>query len=203
MDLCLRQPLMIVRLFFYKLSDSLKEAQEIKQMVFSGCVEAIEFTKDGKYLVVSVREDPCLHYINLTTWEVFLANTNAIGDNHVSFAILELKSSPDGKYLLALTDNSRAILFQQGTPIQVRNFYGFENDGYSQPRTAFDNSGLIYFTSQDNCIYVFDPNNGQQVDKFVAHGSLVRDIDYLPSENILVTSSYDKTIKVWGLGPIT
>uniref|UniRef100_A0A6B2L7E4 Anaphase-promoting complex subunit 4 WD40 domain-containing protein n=1 Tax=Arcella intermedia TaxID=1963864 RepID=A0A6B2L7E4_9EUKA len=184
-------------IIFYQFNAEKKRAEQVKQVFLSGCVEAAEYTIDGKFVIISVRDNTCLHYINTTTWEVSLANTNLLGDGHVSFNTLEIKRSPDGKHILASTDHSRAILFKEGTAIQVRNFYGLENDGFSQPRSVFDSQGLIYLTSQNNQIYVFDTTSGQLVNQFGGHSGQVRDMDYHPTEDIIATCSYDKTIKIW------
>lgn len=45
-------------------------------------------------------------------------------DEHVSFAILSLRPSPNGKYIAAATDVSRNIIMEAGTERIVRNLYG-------------------------------------------------------------------------------
>jgi len=97
-------------------------------------------------LIVAVRDDNYLHYIDLATFSVKKVNVNAIGDDYVSFNILDLSLSPgDGKYLLAVTDKCRLIMFKTGTPYQARNFYGTENDELSQIRCVWDpTSRFVY-----------------------------------------------------------
>lgn len=45
-------------------------------------------------------------------------------DEHVSFAILSLRPSPNSKYIAAATDVSRNIIMEAGTERIVRNLYG-------------------------------------------------------------------------------
>ena len=45
-------------------------------------------------------------------------------DDFVSFAILSLVPSPDGKYLGAATDTSRNIIFEAKSSKIVRDLYG-------------------------------------------------------------------------------
>jgi len=45
-------------------------------------------------------------------------------DDFVSFSILSLKPSPNGKFLAAATDTSRQIIFESGTSNIVRDLYG-------------------------------------------------------------------------------
>jgi len=184
-------------IIFWKLDDSKKNATQLKTLNFSNNVEAIEFTKDSKVCIAAIRENAYLQYIHLDTWEISLANVNELGDDYVSFSVLELKLSLDGSELLASTDMSRSILFRQGTEAQLKNFYGFECDGYGQPRTTFDNQGFVYLTSQDWKVYVYDSKSGAHVMTLPPHGNLVRDLDYHPGSDLLASGSYDKTIKIW------
>jgi len=168
---------------------------------FSGQIEAIEFTKDSKYLIVSVRDKPYLSYVEIPSWNILQTSVNEpINDPHVSFNILSLNLSPDGKQLLACTDKSRAILFKTNTPIQIHNFYGITNDGLSQPRACFDNSGLLYLTSQDNRVHVFDIKTERELCVLSGHTSIARDIHYNPNEDLIVTAGYDKCLKIWKRG---
>jgi len=184
-------------IIIWQLDDNRKNAKQLKTFNFAGNVEAIEFTKDGNCLIAAIRENTFLQYIHLDTWEISLANVNELGDEYVSFTILELKLSPDGTELLASTDMSRSILFRQGTEAQLKNFYGYECDGYGQPRTTFDNQGLIYMTSQDWSVYIYDTKTGAYVMKLPPHDAVVRDLDYHPTSDLLASASYDKSIKIW------
>jgi COMPASS component SWD3 len=184
-------------IIFWELDETKTNATQLKKLNFSGIVEAIEFTKDGKCLVAAIRENAFLQYIHLENWDISLANVNELGDDYVSFTVLELKLSPDGSQLLASTDMSRAILFRQGTEIQMQNLYGFETDGYGQPRTIFDNHGLIYMTSQDFRVYIYEAKSGAHIHTLPPHTAIVRDLDYHPDKDLLASASYDKTINIW------
>jgi len=184
-------------LIFWQLDETRTSAQELKKFEFPTLVEAIEFTKDGKTLIASIREKVHLQNIHLDTWQISLTNVNELGDDYVSFSVLELKLSPDGTQLLASTDMSRAILFRTGTVTQLNNFYGFDSEGFNQPRTTFDNQGLVYLTSQDYRIHIFDTKTGSRVLMLPPHDAVVRDLDYHPDYDLLVSGSYDKSIKIW------
>jgi COMPASS component SWD3 len=184
-------------IIIWQLDDTHKNATELKRYEFKSNVEAIEFTKDGKKLIAAIRENAFLQYIDLDNWQIVLSNVNALGDDYVSFSVLELKLSPDGTALLASTDMSRAILFRQGTETQLQNFYGFDSDGFNQPRTTFDNQGLAYMTSQDFRIHIYDTKSGSHVLTLPPHAAVVRDLDYHPDADLLASGSFDKTIKIW------
>eukprot|EP01126_Amoeba_proteus_P018532 TRINITY_DN1949_c0_g1_i4.p1 TRINITY_DN1949_c0_g1~~TRINITY_DN1949_c0_g1_i4.p1 ORF type:complete len:129 (+),score=19.00 TRINITY_DN1949_c0_g1_i4:78-464(+) len=122
---------------------------------------------------------------------------NSLGDDYVSFTGLEIKLSPSGDQLVVCTDNSRALLFKTGTGIQSRVLTGFKNDGMSQPRVTFDNQNLLYVTSQDTKLYVFDLTSDFLVTTLSGHDKIIRDIKYDFKTDTLVTVSYDTTIKIW------
>jgi WD40 repeat protein len=120
-------------------------------------------------------------------------------DSHVSFAIMDLALSPDGKYLCAATDNSRNIIIEVGTSNIIRDLYGHKNDGFSQPRVAWSSSGKYIYgnTQEDNSMCVWDIASTKIVKILKAHKGQLRDIFSSNKTDTVVTSSYDKTIKVW------
>jgi WD40 repeat protein len=130
----------------YKCSDlnnstKLPSCEKFKSFFFNGTVEAIVFVPPSnvgvpEYLVVSVRDDCYMHYIDCNTFEkeryanevlrnksysgansscscdgLNRINMNQDGIEHVSFTIMDLQVSPSGKYLLAATDTSRHFIF--------------------------------------------------------------------------------------------
>jgi len=182
----------------YRLNLDTMESEMILHSTVGSCIEAIEFTKDSKHLIVTSRDDNYLHYINLETLKDVQLNMNSLGDDYVSFNVLDLNCSDDGSSLLVSTDKNRAILFQTHTPIQKRNFYGFLSDDWSIPRATFSNDNqFIYTTSQDNSIYAYAIQNEKLVSQITGHTGVVRDISVHPTLNILASCSYDKTVKLW------
>jgi len=169
-----------------------------KRFYYSANVEAIAFTPDGQTLIIAVREDNYLHYIDPNTLEEEKYNMNQNLDDHVSFNALDLSIHPHGNYLLVATDKHRVIMFRTGTSDQVRNFYGMVNDSYSQPRVAWHPSGhYVYCTSQEKTIHVYSVATEKLIHKNQDHVATVRDLSHHPSENLLASCSYDKTVKLW------
>ncbi len=102
----------------------------------------MEFSPDGEQLIIASRGVPYLTYVNLVSMAQTQVCVNALGDDHVSFNVLDL--AVDDKHVIACTDKSRAIMYKLGTPFQVRNFFGLENDEYSTPRVQLDGTGHLY-----------------------------------------------------------
>lgn len=95
-----------------------------------GTVECLCFSRDGKTLFSYARDTPYLSCFNLEkNFEQTKLNLNS-GSNHggfedhVSFAVMDMTVSPDGKYLALSTDASRNIVMDISSGKQVRNLYG-------------------------------------------------------------------------------
>ncbi|KAL7540379.1 hypothetical protein ACHAXR_010073 [Thalassiosira sp. AJA248-18] len=182
----------------------------VQSMHFDGAVESMCFANNGDTLCCYVRGTSYLSYFDLKDGckqsKVSL-NGGSAGtgcfDEHVSFAVLSLLSSPDGKYIAAATDSSRNIIMETGTDRIVRNLYGHKNDGFSNPKIAWSNSGQYLFgNSQDeNCICVWDIASSSVVarlDKDAGgHDGFVRDIYSSRSSDTVASISFDKTAKIW------
>jgi WD40 repeat protein len=111
--------------------------------------------------------------------------------------------APFGDYLALATDTSRNIIIDWTTGRQVRNLYGHQNDGFSQPKIAWSKNGqYLYGNSQDgSAVCVWDIASSEIVDRLESHTSTVRDVFSSHSTNTLVTTSFDKKTQIW-LAPV-
>ena len=180
----------------------------LKTFHLKGTIEATAFVNDGNTLVWYERDTPFLTYLNIEKdYEIVTYSLN--GDaptggfqDHVSFAVMHLVVSPNGKYLCAATDSSRNIIMQVGTSNIVRNLYGHQNDSFSQPRVAWSKNGsYIYGNAQDDgstTIIVWDIASSNIISRLEGvHRGQVRDLYSSPTSDTLVTASYDKSVKIW------
>jgi len=176
----------------------------VNSLHLAGAVETVCFVNEGDTLCLYERETAYLSYFdlknnfNMTKHSVNGSVTGGF-DSHVSFAVMDLALSPNGKYLCAATDNSRNIIIEVETSNIIRDLYGHKNDGFSQPRIAWSSSGkYIYGNTQEDCtICVWDIASTKMVKKLKAHKGQLRDIFSSSKTDTVVTSSYDKTVKVW------
>ena len=124
-------------------------------------------------------------------------------DEHVSFAVMHLCLSPNGKYLCAGTDASRNIILEVKSKNIVRDLYGHKNDGFSQPKVAWSKNGKYIYgnTQEDSSIYVWDIASTKIVEKLEkaigGHEGQIRDIFSSTVSDTVVTAAFDKTVKVW------
>mmetsp|Transcript_4959 Transcript_4959/g.6860 ORF Transcript_4959/g.6860 Transcript_4959/m.6860 type:complete len:443 (+) Transcript_4959:45-1373(+) len=177
----------------------------IQSFHFDGPVEAMCFVDEGNSLCCYVRETSYLTYFDLKEEykqsKYSLNGKPAIGDrfdDHVSFSVLSLQPCPTGKYVAAATDAARNIIMEAKTDRIVRNLYGHNNDGFSNPKIAWSSSGqYIYGNSQnENCVCVWDVASASMV-KRLEGDAFVRDIYSSSTTDTVATVSFDKTAKVW------
>lgn len=178
--------------------------EEVKSFHFNGAVETLCFAKNGSVLILYERDTSYLTYIDLNegfTLSTFSVNGDVCGgyDGHVSFAILQLVLSPDGKYICAATDTSRNIVLEVGSSNIVRDLYGHKNDNFSNPRVAWSQNGQYIFgnTQEDSSLIVWDVASSKIVQVLKGHEGQLRDMYSSKSSDIVVTASFDKTCRVW------
>ena len=177
----------------------------VKSLHLPNSVEAMVFF--DHYLIAYVRDTPYLSYFDMhNNYEFTSRNINAAAagptggfDEHVSFCILDLKLSHNGKYLAAATDASRNIIFDPRTGQQLRNVYGHDNDSYSQPKIGWSSNDqyLLGNTQHAAEIVVWDIATTQIVERLSSgHVQSIRDL-WCSSGDCMVTTSFDKQTKVW------
>jgi len=172
--------------------------EKFRSKEFVNIPEAIAFLSDSATLVISIRGDNYLHYLDTQSGEDMKVNLNQQGDDHVSFTVLDLVPSPDGKYLLASTDKSRLVLYPVGSSAQLRWYYGAVNDELCQTRACWHPSGAyIYVTSQDQKLYCWKVTSQKVVAQLVGHTGTVRDLDISWDGKTLISASFDKSLRLW------
>ncbi|KAF9974557.1 hypothetical protein BGZ73_002041 [Actinomortierella ambigua] len=155
-------------------------------------------------VVIGTRDDNYLHYIDLLQYTVTRYNMNANNDDWVSFTPLEISASPhnDGAYLLVSTDSTsgRQILFRTDSALQLQNYYGVPTDGFSTTKHAWDRSGKYFFVSgNDFKIYCFEVGGQQKIiGSLEAHTAAIRGLFMDQERRLLVSCSFDKTVRLWG-----
>ncbi|KAI8636526.1 WD40-repeat-containing domain protein [Parasitella parasitica] len=167
---------------------------------FIGNVETICFASDST-LVVGVRDDNYLHYINLENMQQQRINMNATGDDWVSFSPTCISVSSDGSQLLCTTDHEsgRTILFETGTSRQIQNYYIHATDNkFATKKHVWHPSGLYFYASggDDNSISVVETKTGHTIKSLTGHEAMIRSL-VLDPEIGLVSAGYDHSVKVW------
>jgi WD40 repeat protein len=158
--------------------------------------------------VYSVRGDHRLHVFCLSTLrELRTINLNQLGDAHVSFTALDIKVRPGGRLALVATDTNRVMLVdlspgagEKGQGKVMANFYGATNGGHGTPRAGFSGCGaFVYCTSEDRTVCVWELATQRLVHKLTGHSHTVRDLSLHPTLPLVATTSFDKSVKLWGV----
>ncbi|KAG5182397.1 WD40-repeat-containing domain protein [Tribonema minus] len=180
----------------------------VTKLYFPEAVEAVEFVGGGasgdpQRLMVASREQPHLVYVDLVDGAGYAqarvsVNANA-WDAHVSFSVLGLAASPDGRYVLAATDRARTIVYRAGHNAHIRTLVGHAADAYFQPRAAWSPSGLTAFCNSQDArgVVAYCVAGARVVERAGGHAGAVRDVCTHPTARVLYTASYDKSVKVW------
>lgn len=180
------------------------QIEKVETLNLSGAVEALCFHK--KRLVCYARGSPYLLYFHLQEdFKQSKINLNkgqtgyvAGFDEHVSFAVMDIAAF--GDYLALATDASRNIIVDFETGVHVRNLYGHQNDGFSQPKIAWSNNGqYVYGNTQDEAIvHVWDVSGSTIVKKLEnGHTQAIRDLFSSHLTDTLVTTSFDRKTNLW------
>ena len=120
-------------------------------------------------------------------------------DLHCSFTPLYLSLSPNQKYLLVSTNHSRHYCYLVGSNKRIRTFLGHTTGDYSKPRTCWSvNNNYIYSNTDENYdILVFAMSDECVLHHISGHKGAVKDLCYDAVQQLLITVSFDKTIRVW------
>lgn len=175
--------------------------ERVETLNLSSIVEALCFHKD--FLVCYVRGTPFLSYFNIAKdFELTKHNLNQGPGNagfadHVSFCVMDM--APYGDYIALATDTSRNMILDFATGKQIRNLYGHQNDGFSQPKIAWSQNGkYLYGNTQDeSTLVVWDIASATIVDRLKGHGNNVRDLFSSKLTDTVVTTSFDKKTHIW------
>jgi WD domain, G-beta repeat len=188
------------------------QIQHVESLYFDGAITCLCFTTNTSIdndiiLYAYVRNTPHLKVIRMPTNEgspscrITTLHLNAsLLDDHVSFAVLDIKTSFDEKYVALACDNHcHLILDNTISPNQqlakiVRKLYGHTADCYSRPVLAWSYNGQYIYSNTQNdtklCIYS------------VASGKLLLEdgANYEHDNNNNVASSKDRATQQqpWG-----
>lgn len=177
------------------------QLEKIETLILSGPVESLCFHKD--FLVCYVRGTPYLSYFDISkdfqrTNHSLNQGTGSAGfSDHVSFCVMDM--APFGDYLALATDTSRNIIIEFDTGRQIRNLYGHQNDGFSQPKIAWSQNGqYLYGNTQDeSTLVVWDIASAAIVERMEGHDNNIRDLFSSKFSDTVVTTSFDKKTNIW------
>ncbi|XP_068673004.1 WD repeat-containing protein 5-like isoform X1 [Montipora foliosa] len=161
-----------------------------------GAVTAVQFNLDGALVVSSSTDGKCC------VWDVMsgCCLKSILPDKNVQIPISHARLSPNGKYLLVSTHDSVMKLwdYKMGQGRVLKTYQGHINKDYCVMGCfSTVNRKWVISGSEDGHIFIWDLNTGEVVEKLVGHTGPVLTCDAHPSQQIIVSGSLDKTIKIW------
>ena len=165
--------------------------------------------------MVAARDSRELFYLDVASFDTMGVAFSAVGDEDRPLCVMDIASSPCGRYLLLATDANQALVCETRGASPLAVLGGIENDGFSTPRCVWDAAGgdRVYCTSQDLSIAVWQlpvpqsmraeaPLLLQPIERLRGgHTACIRDICWRSSDDEraagLVSCSYDSSVIVW------
>ncbi len=182
---------------------SVADGSLFREFHFPATCEGIAF-RGRSHLLLGVRDSNLLTVVDLRSadTEVAVHNLNQFGDDHVTFSVLDVAVCSRATSLVALASDRDRVFLYWVTDTSCRlllTLTGMNSDGMAAARCCFSPSGrLLYATSTDGNVCVFDSVSGQLLERLKRHKNGVRDLAVSPLDNVLASVSLDKTIVVSG-----
>lgn len=159
-------------------------------------VTAAQFNKDGSRLVSSGYDGLC----KIWNWRVGSCEKILRSEEYPA-ATSFVKFSPNGKYVLTASFDSKLRLWDCERNRVVKTFTGHINSRYCIFATfvATNSRPLIVCGSENNLVYVWDLQTEEILQRLEAHVDVVLSVSSHPCEPLLASGALekDKTIQLW------
>eukprot|EP01084_Bolivina_argentea_P153897 268316_1 len=176
---------------------------KIHQYEFGSCVEAITWISHNEF-IISVRNSNFLEYYKIDDngtdyLQPYLkCNINAFGDSHISFCIGDMHISKNKNFILAKTDHEKVLLMINKSEEILKTYYGSHSDLYTYTRCCFSKYEKYIYASHHNEFVIWDVSTGKLIYRQSnAHKKTLRDMCLDKKHGLIVTASFDRTIKIW------
>ncbi|KAK5582105.1 hypothetical protein RB653_003688 [Dictyostelium firmibasis] len=169
-----------------------KTAQPIKTIKISdSTILFLQFSPDDQFLSVS-SVDTFTHVFNTSTWTKV-----AQLEGHIE-AVISSRFSYDGKYLVSCSDDKTIRVFETKDWLQVSLMTGHSGRVISCAFHPNSEKLRIITGATDKFIKIWDPKLGQNNNQVhQGHRKAVSYLQYIKSQDILVSASEDKSIRIW------
>ncbi|GAB5490914.1 MAG: hypothetical protein Phog2KO_11290 [Phototrophicaceae bacterium] len=155
-------------------------------------VDSVRFHPDGTHLLTSSWDTQIIlwDFANESEIRRYEAHTDRVN---------MLRFLGDGSQFVSVSKDGRAILWDTETGEIIREFeHGISVNGvdFSSDETLMASSSGD-FGADTNLIWLWDINTGELIRNFEGHGHIVNEVRFHPSDEYLVSSSWDASIRVW------
>ncbi|CAM6099202.1 unnamed protein product [Calypogeia fissa] len=112
-------------------------------------------------------------------------------------SVTSVSLSNDGNCTLAGCLDSTLRLLDRETGDELQQYRGHTNQSYKMDSCLTSSDAHIVSGSEDGRIYFWDLVDPSKVTSFKTHASVVTGVSYHPTDNCMLTSSTDMTIRLW------
>ncbi len=165
--------------------DALEECPDQKE----GAILTIEFSPDGQYFSA--------YGNNRASIWIFNANTNQLAKElfGVVSPIRQLRFSPSGDQILAVSDENGVAMWNIDTGNLVGSFNGHEGKIFS---AIYSPDGLsIVTTGEDDTVLIWDAETGDNIGQLLGHTNDVIGASFSLDGQYIVSASLDNTARLW------
>jgi WD40 repeat protein len=150
-------------------------------------VVSVEFSPDGNKIVTSSWDKTA------KVWDVRSGNLNHTLTGHTNWVSYS-QFFPDGKRLITASLDGTIKLFDANTGVQIGEYSGFE-EGVNLLKFSPDAEKIIVCAG--NTVQLRNAINGDVSFNLVGHNGWIAAAQFSPNGNKIVTSSSDRTAKIW------
>jgi len=118
-------------------------------------------------------------------------------EGHAS-SVLSVSWTKNGRYLLSASQDKSLRLWNPHSGVHVKTYKGPHNSEVCDVAIAEDNSKFVS-CGGDKQFFLWDVTTAQVIRKFVGHDRKVNAVCYGPNEEVVLSASHDKTVRIWDL----
>ncbi|EXB39383.1 WD repeat-containing protein 5 [Morus notabilis] len=154
-------------------------------------VTSVHFNRDGSLIVSGSHDGSC------KIWDTASGTClKTLIDDKVP-AVSFAKFSPNGKFILVATLNDTLKLWNYSTGRFLKVYAGHVNKEYCITSTfSVTNGKYIVSGSEDRCVYLWDLQHKNMVQKLEGHTGTVISVSCHPTENKIASAGLDNDISV-------
>ncbi|KAK1266552.1 hypothetical protein QJS04_geneDACA015623 [Acorus gramineus] len=157
-------------------------------------VTSVHFNRDGSIVVSGSHDGSC------KIWEVESGACLKVLIDGPGPAVSFAKFSPNGKFILAATldDTLKLWNYSQGKFLKI--YTGHVNRVYCITSTfSVTDVKAIVSGSEDKCVYIWDLQGKNLLQKLEGHTDTVISVSCHPTENIIASAGLhnDRTVRIW------